>query len=34
MASRTTIRVGKFPERDSLLGAVGLVLDQALFENV
>jgi predicted NBD/HSP70 family sugar kinase len=29
--SRTTIRVGKFPERDSLLGAVGLVLDQALF---
>ncbi len=31
--SRTTIRVGKFPERDSLLGAVGLVLDQALIEN-
>jgi predicted NBD/HSP70 family sugar kinase len=30
-ASRTIIRVGKFPERDSLLGAVGLVLDQALF---
>jgi predicted NBD/HSP70 family sugar kinase len=29
--SRTIIRVGKFPERDSLLGAVGLVLDQALF---
>ncbi len=29
--SRTAIRVGKFPERDSLLGAVGLVLDQALF---
>jgi predicted NBD/HSP70 family sugar kinase len=30
-SSRTVIRVGKFPERDSLLGAVGLVLDQALF---
>jgi predicted NBD/HSP70 family sugar kinase len=29
--SRTIIRVGKFPERDSMLGAVGLVLDQALF---
>jgi predicted NBD/HSP70 family sugar kinase len=29
--SRTRIRVGKFPERDSMLGAVGLVLDQALF---
>jgi predicted NBD/HSP70 family sugar kinase len=29
--SRTHIRVGKFPERDSMLGAVGLVLDQALF---
>jgi predicted NBD/HSP70 family sugar kinase len=29
--SHTVIRVGKFPERDSLLGAVGLVLDQALF---
>lgn len=29
--SHTIIRVGKFPERDSLLGAVGLVLDQALF---
>jgi predicted NBD/HSP70 family sugar kinase len=29
--SRTTIRVGKFPERDSLLGAVALVLDQGLF---
>lgn len=27
-ASRTSICVGKFPERDSLLGAVGLVLDQ------
>jgi predicted NBD/HSP70 family sugar kinase len=34
VASRTVIRVGKFTERDSLLGAVGLVLDQALFENV
>jgi predicted NBD/HSP70 family sugar kinase len=29
-STRTTIRVGKFPENDSLLGAVGLVLDQAL----
>jgi predicted NBD/HSP70 family sugar kinase len=28
--TRTNIRVGKFPENDSLLGAVGLVLDQAL----
>jgi predicted NBD/HSP70 family sugar kinase len=32
--SRTVIRVGKFPERDSLLGAVGLVLDQALVKGV
>ncbi len=31
--SRTIISVGKFPERDSLLGAVGLVLDQALFQS-
>jgi predicted NBD/HSP70 family sugar kinase len=31
VASRTVIRIGKFTERDSLLGAVGLVLDQALF---
>jgi predicted NBD/HSP70 family sugar kinase len=30
--SRTVIRVGKFPDRDSMLGAVGLVLDQALFD--
>jgi predicted NBD/HSP70 family sugar kinase len=30
--SRTEIRIGKYPERDSLLGAVGLVLDQALFK--
>jgi predicted NBD/HSP70 family sugar kinase len=32
--SRTQVRVGKFPERDSLLGAVGLVLDQAFFREV